>query len=62
MLCPLPYVGGHFFLGSSMVEHAAVNRKVVGSSPTRGAPPTSFEGSAFFIFSDFISEKGSYTN
>ena len=25
------------FLGSSMVEHAAVNRRVVGSSPTRGA-------------------------
>ena len=25
------------FLGSSMVEHAAVNRAVVGSSPTRGA-------------------------
>ena len=24
-------------LGSSMVEHAAVNRRVVGSSPTRGA-------------------------
>ncbi len=26
-----------WFLGSSMVEHAAVNRRVVGSSPTRGA-------------------------
>ncbi len=25
------------FLDSSMVEHAAVNRAVVGSSPTRGA-------------------------
>jgi hypothetical protein len=25
------------FLGSSMVEHPAVNRRVVGSSPTRGA-------------------------
>ena len=25
-----------FFLDSSMVEHAAVNRGVVGSSPTRG--------------------------
>ena len=25
------------FLDSSMVEHAAVNRGVVGSSPTRGA-------------------------
>ena len=26
----------HAFLDSSMVEHAAVNRGVVGSSPTRG--------------------------
>jgi hypothetical protein len=25
------------FRDSSMVEHAAVNRRVVGSSPTRGA-------------------------
>ena len=25
------------FLGSSMAEHSAVNRRVVGSSPTRGA-------------------------
>ena len=28
---------GKTLLGSSMVEHAAVNRRVVGSSPTRGA-------------------------
>src|SRR5258708_25992416 len=27
------------FLGSSMVEHSAVNRRVVGSNPTRGASP-----------------------
>ena len=26
----------HIFLDSSMVEHSAVNRVVVGSSPTRG--------------------------
>ncbi len=26
----------HLFLDSSMVEHTAVNRGVVGSSPTRG--------------------------
>lgn len=26
----------HIFLDSSMVEHTAVNRGVVGSSPTRG--------------------------
>ena len=32
----------HFtFLLSSMVEHAAVNRRVVGSSPTGGANPKS---------------------
>ena len=37
-------IGGGFgripvalILGSSMAEHAAVNRRVVGSSPTRGA-------------------------
>ena len=28
---------GIVFLGSSMAEHSAVNRRVVGSSPTRGA-------------------------
>ncbi len=28
---------GHMVLDSSMVEHTAVNRGVVGSSPTRGA-------------------------
>ena len=31
------------FLGSSMVEHAAVNRRVAGSSPARGAIPADFE-------------------
>ena len=37
-------IGGRFgkipvavILGSSMAEHAAVNRRVVGSNPTRGA-------------------------
>ena len=30
------YISG-LFLDSSMVEHSAVNRGVVGSSPTRGA-------------------------
>ena len=38
------------FLDSSMVEHAAVNRAVVGSSPTRGARAfTPFLGAGFFI-------------
>ena len=34
--CALTYVT-RIFLDSSMVEHSAVNRVVVGSSPTRGA-------------------------
>lgn len=32
----LRFVHFGFFLDSSMVEHTAVNRGVVGSSPTRG--------------------------
>lgn len=31
------YSSKDLFLGSSMVEHSAVNRTVVGSSPTSGA-------------------------
>ena len=34
------YIVTHIFLDSSMVEHSAVNRVVVGSSPTRGANET----------------------
>ena len=34
------------FLDSSMVEHAAVNRGVVGSSPTRGGEETAAEAAA----------------
>ena len=30
-------ISNYIFLDSSMVEHSAVNRVVVGSSPTRGA-------------------------
>ena len=33
-------VKSHVFLDSSMVEHTAVNRGVVGSSPTRGVKLT----------------------
>ncbi len=44
------------FLGSSMAEHAAVNRRVVGSSPTRGAlstfKPRSCEVSGALCFMD----------
>ena len=38
------------FLESSMVEHAAVNRAVVGSSPTRGARnfKPAFRGGLFY--------------
>ena len=31
------YNAAYIFRGSSMVEHATVNRRVVGSSPSRGA-------------------------
>ncbi len=31
------YISRHRFRGSSMVEHATVNRRVAGSSPARGA-------------------------
>ena len=37
------------FLDSSMVEHSAVNRGVVGSSPIRGAIKTAFVLSFFVI-------------
>ena len=32
-------IGASILLGSSMVEHSAVNRRVPGSSPGRGAKP-----------------------
>ena len=40
------------FLSSSMVEHAAVNRGVVGSSPTWGAKekPVNARFAGFFVF------------
>ena len=38
------------FLDSSMVEHSAVNRVVVGSSPTRGA--VGVEGLPFLFIQD----------
>ena len=38
------------FLDSSMVEHSAVNRVVVGSSPTRGAGCFFFEAFVIFLF------------
>ena len=46
------------FLDSSMVEHAAVNRAVVGSSPTRGARnfKPAFRG-GFFYYPRFPRQK-----
>ena len=40
----------NIFLDSSMVEHAAVNRSVVGSSPTRGATHISLVAYQAFLF------------
>ena len=37
------------FLSSSMAEHSAVNRRVVGSSPTWGAQKSLIERSGFFL-------------
>ena len=48
----LPIKGLYIFLDSSMVEHSAVNRVVVGSSPTRGVG--SFVRGAEAPFSIFI--------
>src|SRR5919106_1592897 len=36
---PPQRVSARLFLGSSMAEHPAVNRRVAGSSPARGAKP-----------------------
>jgi hypothetical protein len=38
------------FRDSSMVEHAAVNRRVVGSSPTRGAKGTRCANHLVFFY------------
>ena len=46
------------FLDSSMVEHTAVNRGVVGSSPTRGVQRTSCRRKrcrVFFLFQSALS-------
>ena len=37
IFCTTELLVTNIFLDSSMVEHSAVNRVVVGSSPTRGA-------------------------
>ena len=38
------------FLSSSMAEHSAVNRRVVGSSPTWGATSADFDKKSAFSF------------
>ena len=38
------------FLDSSMVEHSAVNRRVVGSSPTRGVNETCRDPAGLFVY------------
>lgn len=49
------------FLDSSMVEHSAVNRRVVGSSPTRGASFTiqQSSGAAFLLQQPYIRQERS---
>ena len=42
------------FRGSSMVEHATVNRRVVGSSPSRGARKRNSLTKVSFLFFCFI--------
>ena len=48
--CSLP-----LFLSSSMAEHSAVNRRVVGSSPTWGATKSTCACRCFFHLSIFVS-------
>jgi hypothetical protein len=40
------------FLGSSMVEHPAVNRRVAGSSPARGANSFKINNLQGLVFGD----------
>ena len=37
------------FLDSSVVEHSAVNRRVVGSNPTRGVKTCKYNTYRFFV-------------
>ena len=50
-------------LDSSMVEHAAVNRGVVGSSPTRGVKrnPQTLMFAGFLVVKIFIISKKAYS-
>ena len=49
------YIGYFYiFLDSSMVEHSAVNRVVVGSSPTRGADKICEKSQVFFLRSEIM--------
>ena len=46
-------------LGSSMAEHSAVNRRVVGSSPTRGAISRHQTG-VFFLWRHYGVKEGGF--
>ena len=48
-----------FFLDSSMVEHAAVNRGVVGSSPIRGAVQSDVKLSVYGPLAQLVRAIGS---
>ena len=48
-ICSFEGVCLYIILDSSMVEHTAVNRGVVGSSPTRGATREIALSSLFFL-------------
>ena len=48
------YICAQTFRGSSMVEHATVNRRVAGSSPARGAEKGSTLLKSVLPFSFFI--------
>ena len=55
MICSFEGANLSTFLDSSMVEHSAVNRVVVGSSPTRGAiNPVNIAFTGFFGITETI--------
>ncbi len=59
IVCAKIAIESRKFLDSSMVEHAAVNRRVVGSSPTRGAKNFKPLPSRGFLYSSLKGETNS---
>ena len=49
MMCVISYFNRIYSSIAQSVEHAAVNRRVVGSSPTWGATPLRLILSGFFV-------------